>query len=326
MAVGDGNTEALCGDDGLLSVDDPIALNVAPQLQRLLLALFFLAADVGDDVVHDLRHPVKGLARTGDGLVGADQRLADAEILHQGMQGRHIALQAAIGLDGDETALGAQTLALCRDDLNMVGVDLRHHHRDIRSAAVGAVVGDDRALCLGISLLKCFDLGLGHIDGAEDEVHLRSDLFHLGSVQHHQLLDAFGHRGGHGPAGTDSLLISLACTAAGCGQGGQFEPGVILQQCDEALTDHASRTDNANFILFFHFQHLSFQKNEIHTERRLANRTPMQYNRYRLYRFYDNIDTTFVSIIGKANAKHVKKRFLVRFTQRAHCTGACVPP
>lgn len=35
----------------------------------------------------------------------------------------------------------------------------------------------------------------------------------------------------------------------------------------------------------------------------------MQYNRYRLYRFYDNIDTTFVSIIGKANAKHVKKDF-----------------
>ena len=34
----------------------------------------------------------------------------------------------------------------------------------------------------------------------------------------------------------------------------------------------------------------------------------MQYNRYRLYRFYDNIDTTFVSIIGKANAKHVKKK------------------
>ena len=252
MAVGDGNTEALCGDDGLLGIDDPVALDVAPQLQRLLLALFFLAANVGDDVVHDLR--------TGDGLVGADQRLADAEILHQGMQGRYIALQAAVGLDGDEAALGAQTLALGRDDLNVVGVDLRHHHRDIRGAAVGAVVGDDRALCLGISLLKCLDLGLGHIDGAEDEVHLRSDLFHLGSVQHDHLLHAFGHRGGHGPAGTDSFLIGLACTAAGCGQGGQFEPGVILQQCDEALTDHASRTDNANFILFFHFQHLSFQK------------------------------------------------------------------
>ena len=281
VAVGDGNTEALCGDDGLLGIDDPVALDVAPQLQRLLLALLFLAADVGDDVVH------------------------------QGMQGGHIALQAAIGLDGDEAALGAQTLALRRDDLNVVGVDLRHHHRDIRGAAVGAVVGDDRALCLGISLLKCLDLSLGHIDGTEDEVHLRSDLFHLGSVQHDHLLHAFGHRCGHGPAGTDSLLIGLACTAAGCGQGGQFEPGVILQQCDEALTDHASRTDNANFILFFHFQHLSFQKNEIHTERRLANRTPMQYNRYCLYRFYDNIDTTFVSIIGKANAKHVKKRFLV---------------
>ena len=105
-------TEALCSDDRLLSIDDLVALNVAPQLQRLALALFLLAADVGDHVVHDLRHPVKGLTSAGNGLIGAHQRLAHAKVLHQGMQGRHIALQAAIGLDGDETALGAQTLAL----------------------------------------------------------------------------------------------------------------------------------------------------------------------------------------------------------------------
>ena len=51
----------------------------------------------------------------------------------------------------------------------------------------------------------------------------------------------------------------------------------------------------------------------------------MQYNRYCLHRFYDNIDTASVSIIGKANAKHVKKRFLVRFTQRTHRAGTGEP-
>ena len=88
------------------------------------------------------------------------------------MQGRHIALQAAIGLDGDETALGAQTLALGRDDLDMVGIDLRYHHGNVRGETMGTVIGDHRALCLGVCFLQCFDLVLGHIDSAENKIHL----------------------------------------------------------------------------------------------------------------------------------------------------------
>ena len=75
MAVGDRHTEALGSDDRLLGVDDVVALNMTPQLERLTLTLFFLAADVGDDVVDDLRHPVEGLAGTGDRLIGADGNL-----------------------------------------------------------------------------------------------------------------------------------------------------------------------------------------------------------------------------------------------------------
>ena len=123
VTVRDRHTEALGRDDRLLGVDDVVALNMTPQLERLTLALFLLAADVGDDVVDDLRHPVEGLAGTGNGLIGADQSLADAEILHQGVQGRDIALQAAVGLDGDEAALGTQALALSGDDVDVVGVD-----------------------------------------------------------------------------------------------------------------------------------------------------------------------------------------------------------
>ena len=37
--------------------------------------------------------------------------------LHQRVQGGNIALQAAVGLDGNKAALGAQTLALCGDCL-----------------------------------------------------------------------------------------------------------------------------------------------------------------------------------------------------------------
>ena len=70
------------------------------------------------------------------------------------MQGGYIALQAAIGLDCDEAAFGTQTLALGRDDLNVVRVDLRHDHGNIRGKAVCAVVGDHRALGLCVSLFQ----------------------------------------------------------------------------------------------------------------------------------------------------------------------------
>ena len=222
------------------------------------------------------------------------------------MQGRHIALQAAVGLDGNKAALGAQTLALCGDDLDVVGVDLGHHHGHIRGKAVCTVVGHHRALSLCIGLFQSLDLILGHVDCTENKIHLRSNLFHLGCIQNYHLLDTFRHGGGHGPAGTDSFLIGLAGAAAGCSQNGQLEPGVIFQQRHKTLTDHTSRTYDTHFILFFHFQHLSFRESELnkyfyYMDSRLANRTAMQYNRYCLYRFYDIIDTVSVSIIGKAN-------------------------
>ena len=95
--------------------------------------------------------------------------------------------------------------------------------------------------------------------GAEDEIDLRSDLFHLGGIQHDHLLDALGHRGGHCPAAANGILIGLACAAAGRGQRGQLEPGMILKQGHKTLPHHARCTNDTNFILFFHFQHLSFQ-------------------------------------------------------------------
>ena len=166
------------------------------------------------------------------------------------MQGRHIALQAAVGLDGHKAALGAQTLALCGDDLDMVGVDLRHDHRHIRGKAVCAVVGDNGALGLGVGLLQCLDLLLLHVDGAENEIDFGCDLLNIGGIQHDHLLDALGHGGRHEPAAADGLLVGFACAAcAGC-KGNQIEPRVIFQQRDKALTDHTGCTDDTNIVLF----------------------------------------------------------------------------
>ena len=166
------------------------------------------------------------------------------------MQGRHIALQAAVGLDGHKAALGAQALALGRDDVDVVGVDLGYDHRHVRGKAVRAVVGHDRALGLGIGLLQCLDLVLLHVDGAKDKIDLGGDLLHIGGVQHDHLFNALGHGGLHQPAAADGLLIGFASAACAGRKGNQIKPGMIFQQRNKALADHTGCTDNTNIVLF----------------------------------------------------------------------------
>ena len=174
------------------------------------------------------------------------------------MQGRHIALQAAVGLDGHKAALGAQALALGRDDVDVVGVDFGYDHRNVRGKAVRAVVGHDRALGLGVGLLQCLDLVLLHVDGAKDKVDLGGDLLHIGGVQHDHLFNALGHGGLHQPAAADGLLIGFASAACAGRKGNQIKPGVIFQQRNKALADHTGCTDNTNIVLFHPDQDLPF--------------------------------------------------------------------
>ena len=55
-----------------------------PQAWRLLLALLFLTADMGDHIVEHLGPGLKGFAGTGDGLIGADQRLVQTVLARRG--------------------------------------------------------------------------------------------------------------------------------------------------------------------------------------------------------------------------------------------------
>lgn len=61
VAVRNGNAQALRRKAGSICGHNPIALDMTPQLQRLLLALFLLAADVGDDIVQNIGEGLKGL-------------------------------------------------------------------------------------------------------------------------------------------------------------------------------------------------------------------------------------------------------------------------
>ena len=140
---------------------------------------------------------LKRLACAGDGLIRADEHVRDA-VFAQGMQGRHIALQAAVGLDGHKAALGAQTLALGRDDVDVVGVDLGYDHRHVRGKTVRAVVGHDRALGLGVGLLQLALISSFFMLTAQKiKIDLGGDLLHIGGVQHDHLFNALGHGGLH---------------------------------------------------------------------------------------------------------------------------------
>ena len=56
------HTETLGGDGGCRRLDDLIVFDGAPYLQRLLLGLFFLTANVGNQVIHHFRPGLEGLA------------------------------------------------------------------------------------------------------------------------------------------------------------------------------------------------------------------------------------------------------------------------
>ena len=77
---------------GRRSFDNFIALYLAPNLERLLLGLLFLAADVRDEVVDHFRPCLKCLARAGNSLICAGEHFVHAQSL-KGMDGGNVALQ-----------------------------------------------------------------------------------------------------------------------------------------------------------------------------------------------------------------------------------------
>ena len=64
VTVGNGDTDALGGDGDIVGVYNLVALDMTPDLQRLVLGLLFLTADIGNHVVDHLRPCLEGLSGT----------------------------------------------------------------------------------------------------------------------------------------------------------------------------------------------------------------------------------------------------------------------
>ena len=148
--------------------------------------------------------------------------------------------------------LGAEALALVGDHVVMLGVDLRYDHRHVRRPTVGAVVGHDRGLGLRVFLFDRADLVLRHVHRGEHEIDVLDHILDVGHVLDDHVLDEFRHRGFHLPATADGFFVGLAGTVRGRGKGDHFEPRMVLEQRDEALSDHARSSENADLNLFGH--------------------------------------------------------------------------
>ncbi len=115
-----------------------------------------------------------------------------------------------------------------------------------------AVVGHDRGLGLRVFLFDGANLGLRHVHRGEYEINVLDHVFHVGHVLDHHGLDEFRHRGFHLPATADGLFVSLAGAVCGRGKSDHFEPRMVFEQRDEALSDHARSSENADLDFFGH--------------------------------------------------------------------------
>ena len=277
VTVGNRHAEALCRDVGRRSFDNFIALYLAPNLERLLLGLLFLAADVRDEVVDHFRPCLKVLASARDSLICAREHVLQTE-LSQRVECGNIALNRAVGLDSDEASLCAETLALSLDYLDVLGVYLGHYHGNVGSETMSGVIRYYRALSFSVLLLESLYFVFFHIYCAEAEIYHGCYLLDIRcSVEKNHVLHCCGHGNCHLPAAACCLLIRLTCASRRSGKHLDIEPRVIFEQRCEALSDHARSTDNSNVVLFHNDD--SFKKFFTKIRKPVANRSIMSYNR-----------------------------------------------
>ena len=237
MSVQDRNTDTLAGDDRFFRTDDLSVLNMAEYTQRFLLALLFLAADVGDDVSLHLGPVTEGLAGPGDCLISGGDHFIRFKLFPCG-KCRCVGLDRAVRLHGDETSLRSESLLLILDHMEMIQIDLRNDHGNVRRPAVSTVIGDYRSLCLRIFFLNLPDLFLGHIHGGEDHIDPGGDRFHFIYIVKNHVLHSFRHGRIHLPSAADRFFVSLAFGSLTCGKYFYLKIRMIGKQGDESLSDH----------------------------------------------------------------------------------------
>ena len=95
VSVCNGNADALCSYNGVVSLDDLAVFGLTPNTEGLLLALLFLTADEGNYVVDHLGPLVEGLTRAGYSLISSSDNFLYTEFTERFKSG-NVALNGAV--------------------------------------------------------------------------------------------------------------------------------------------------------------------------------------------------------------------------------------
>ena len=236
MAIHHADAVAVSADFGGQR-SDAIAGEIAEDLLRLRLHLFFFAADEGDDVAHDVHGGDTGVPGAGDGLHGGDDHLGDAELFERAER-HHQADGGAIRI-GDDLALPAAGALLAGDQPEVVGIDFRNEQRYIELHAMVARVRDHDVSGLGEGALDFG--GDAGIHGGEEQARRVAGFAFIDGL----FGDGVGRAAGKVPR--HGVLVLLAGGAIAGSEPHQVEPRVPLQELDEMLAHHAGGAENAYF-------------------------------------------------------------------------------
>ncbi len=143
VAVFDGNAVAVRAHACRIGTNRS-AIERAEQLHRLGLHLFLFIADEGDNIAQDVERWHARIARSADGLHGADEDAVDAEAIGERLEREHQSNGGAVRI-GDDVSAGLLTPALLLEQRQMGGVHLGDDQRNVFLHAEGAGVRDDSA-------------------------------------------------------------------------------------------------------------------------------------------------------------------------------------
>ena len=95
MSVRDRHADALSAEQGSVGGYNYAVFKMSPDFKRLLLAFFFLSADIRNNVVNHFGPYGKGFTGAGNGLIGGYACAFHTEAV-EGVKRRNIALQRAV--------------------------------------------------------------------------------------------------------------------------------------------------------------------------------------------------------------------------------------
>ena len=150
-------TDTLTGDHRFLGLYNHTIFNLTPDSQRFLLALLLFTTDIWNNIFNHFRPVFKCFSGTGDCLICSSNYFIWLKFFPCG-QNRCITLDRTVRFNCNKSTGCTQTFFLEFNHIEMLRVNLRNNHRNIRGPSVSTVVRNNRCLCFRILFFDSLDL------------------------------------------------------------------------------------------------------------------------------------------------------------------------